>query len=353
VDPHAGPFDYDPEAASNLRAAALKELATLPEARDAFQPRSELVPEPPRDPETGAFLEPVEWPSLPAGGRAFTDELPGQLRTLTVYTTLGRSASGILSEWPDSEDSFVVVEVPHAPEPARPVIARASWQPPEDPPPEVPEAGAARVELLIAEPPEDRTAPVTSYEVYRTLDPGKTGDYRLMRPLHSLDTPVYEEQDIPGLTEIPTATRMATYIDPTVSPWRTYYYRVVARAPGLGGASRGMRSAPSALVRVNTLSGSAPPPPSDVTTLRVGPTVQILFEAEAPTTPVGDFRFDILQLTGDGPLIVARATATQARQAIPNRYQIEADGLSAGDEVVVRVTDPLGLQAESPPVTIA
>ncbi|MGD2178869.1 MAG: hypothetical protein PVG71_13730, partial [Anaerolineae bacterium] len=141
VDPHAGPFDYDPEAASNLRAAALKELATLPEARDAFQPRSELVPEPPRDPETGAFLEPVEWPSLPAGGRAFTDELPGQLRTLTVYTTLGRSASGILSEWPDSEDSFVVVEVPHAPEPARPVIARASWQPPEDPPPEVPEAG--------------------------------------------------------------------------------------------------------------------------------------------------------------------------------------------------------------------
>src|SRR5690606_25481359 len=117
------------------RAAALKQLAPL--ARDAFQPRSEV---------------------LPPGVATFTDPLPGLLRTLPVYAVLGTSPAGVQSTWPASADSVVVVEVPHGPEPARAVVVRAQWQPPlvEG---AVLSADAARVELLIAEPPTPVSVP--------------------------------------------------------------------------------------------------------------------------------------------------------------------------------------------------
>ena len=162
----------DPAAAPNFRAAALKQLA--PQAQDAFQVRSELVPEPPRYPDNhpnpllrGRFQESIDWPALSAAELAFTDQLGGDIRTLTVYTVLGKSRSGILSSWPAGMDSFVVVAVPRKPEPARPQVLRAAWQPPLDipvaPPRPVPRApscsSSSRRQKAPRSPPMKCTAP--------------------------------------------------------------------------------------------------------------------------------------------------------------------------------------------------
>ena len=351
---------YDPEAAANFRAAALKQLAPL--AHDAFQPRSNLVPEPPRYPPDfvpeglrGEFLEPQDWENTALGGgplaggpRAFSDNLPGKLRTLTVYAVLGRSRSGILSAWPANASGFVVVEVPHAPEPTRPTILRASWQPPLDPLPVPPELGGARIELLIAQPPAE-SATVTAYEVYRTLDPARSRDFRLMRPLHHLEAPVYAA-DIPGLNRTPAAT----YVDPTVVPWRTYYYAVVGRAPSLNGGSLGMRSEASAPRKVVTMSADPPLPATQIVVLREQAEVRVTFAAEAPSTSAGDFILELIHLAENGPLIRHRETAVRARlENDPQRYEMTLPGnvLPDGEEIVVRITDPLGRSTDSGPVS--
>ena len=95
--------------------------------------------------------------------------------------------------------------------------------------------------------------------------------------------------------------------------------------------------------------------PTAITRVLTDGTLQVSFTAEAPTTSAGDFFFDVVHLAGHGPLIRARATATAARQADPNRYLIELDGdpLSATDRIVIRVTDPLGRSTDSTPVTVA
>jgi hypothetical protein len=87
------------------------------------------------------------------------------------------------------------------------------------------------VEIVIAEPPTPTsdppgtTAEVAAYEVYRTLDPAKTADYRLMRPLHRLDGPVFIPDsppfDVVAGVEV-RRPRVATYVDPTMEPWRDY-----------------------------------------------------------------------------------------------------------------------------------
>ncbi len=344
---------YDPAAAPNFRAAALKQLA--PQAQDAFQVRSELVPEPPRYPDNhpnpllrGRFQESIDWPALSAAELAFTDQLGGDIRTLTVYTVLGKSRSGILSSWPAGMDSFVVVAVPRKPEPARPQVLRAAWQPPLDIPVAPPQAGAARAELLIVQPPPE-SAPVAAYEVYRTLDPAKSRDYRLMRPLHRLEMPAFDSA-LPGFEGTP----LATYIDPTVSPWKTYFYRVVARAPGQNGGTIGMRSEASAVAQVVTLSGAPPELPADIVVTRaVGPDlVQVSFTAVAPTTSAGDFQFDLIHLQTGSRLIVARSTAANARQNVgPDSYLLTADGsrIDEDDTLIIRITDPLGRSSETAP----
>jgi hypothetical protein len=329
---------YNETDTSNLRAAALKALAV--QARDAFVPRSPLLPDPPRDAQ-GVHTDPQTWPALAGGPRRYTDALAGQLRTLTVYTVLGKSKAGVLSGWPTTGGAFVVVEVPHAPEPAPPVCARATWQPPIVPPPPAPGVGTARVELLIAEPAPE-SADVISYEVYRTMDPAKAQDYRLMRPLHRLDSPTY--QSVTGV-----AVPVADYVDPTILPYKTYYYRVVARAAGATGA-RGMRSGASNVIQVETLSGDAPSPPTAITTTRVGSVVTVGFQADAPELTSGDFVFDVIKQTSEGPIIVARSTGRAARTtAGSDQFGIDVDGtaLAAGDSFTVRVTNPLGRSADS------
>lgn len=347
---------YDPEASPAVRAGALRSLAV--QARDAFQPRSGLVPAPPTAPApvTGEprVLPPQDWGPLPAGPREFTDELPGELRTYTVYTLLGRSRAGVPSDWPTDPTAFGVVEVPHMPEPARPAVVRGSWRSPDPGAPPIPESGA-RVELLIAEPPAPpASAMVAGFEVFRARDRERAEDYRRMRPLHALTAPVYEP--LPMLAGTPfEGSRAATYIDPTVEPWTTYYYRVVARAPGLDGAPTGMRSQASAVVAVSTLSGLDPAAPTILGATRAVDSVIVQFEAEAPETPVGDFVFDVVR-SSDGPLLVARVTARSARTGPTTTFRIEVsdpDGLvPAGSEIAIRIRDPLGRSNESTGVIV-
>lgn len=329
---------YDPNAAPNFRAAALKALSV--HAADAFQPRSPLLPDPPRD-GAGNEKDPKTWPPLPAGSRFFVDELPGRLRALSVYVVLGKSKSGVRSAWPNSPDAFAVVAVPQIPEPEMP-RAHGAWMAPEDPSVVIPGPTSSRVELKIARP-NDGTGAVLEYEVYRTLDPTRTGDYRLMRRIHSLAAPVFE----------PDGTQdSATYVDPTIQPYRTYYYRVVARAASPVGASAGTRSEASSIVQVTTLSGVAPDAPTSLASVRAATEVTITFVAETPTTPAGDFIFEVRSGTPDRPFILARNTAASSRIG-PNAYALTVDpaAIAPGDSFWIRVTDPVGHVTDSPSAT--
>jgi hypothetical protein len=352
---------YDQAVGLNFKAAALKDLAVNDIVQDVFQLRSELVPEPPRYPDShpdvyrrGRFMEPVDWPALPAGLRSFTDSLSGYNKSLTVYAILGKSRSGILSSWPSNASAFVVVTVPQKPEPARPQVLRAAWQPPLDTQVSPPQAGAARAELLIVQPPPE-SAPVTAYEVYRTLDPAKSGDYRLMRPLHRLEGPVFDVT-LPGFENTAGVENrpVTRYIDPTVDLWKTYYYRVVARAPGENGGTVGMRSEASALAQVTTLSGSPPEAPENISVIRsAGPDrIEVSFNAAAPTTTAGDFQFDLIRLRDGSRIILTKSAAANARQgAGTDDYLLVVDGgeITMDDEMIIRVTDPLGQSTESDP----
>lgn len=338
---------YNESDPPNLRAEALKSLAV--QARDAFVPRSTLLPDPPRAAD-GFHLDPQDWPALAGGPRQYTDALPGQLRTLTVYTVLSKSKGGVPSAWPSSSGAFVVVEVPHAPEPAPPICARATWEPPLVSPPPAPAIGSTRVELLIAEPQAPpQSATVTAYEVYRTMDPVKAQDYRLMRPLHTLASPAY--QAVGGV-----AVPVARYVDPTALPYKTYYYRIIARAPGVPSGAPGMRSQSSSVIQVETLSADPPSPPTALATTRVASVVTVEFEANAPELTSGDFVFDVIAQTPDGPTVLARSTGRGARIAAgTDQFAIDVDGnaLQAGDDFTLRMTTPLGRSAESAIATAA
>jgi hypothetical protein len=94
----------DPPA---LRGAAVRSLA--PQLRDAFRPLSA---------------------ALPAGTSAYTDDLPGDLVTLTLYTTVGQSPALVPGPWPAGADGFVAVAVPRIPQPSRPMVLGAVAVPP-------------------------------------------------------------------------------------------------------------------------------------------------------------------------------------------------------------------------------
>jgi hypothetical protein len=325
------------------RAQALRSLAAHPQARAAFQPRADAIPPPPPvDPSSPlGHLPQRDW-DVAAGPRSFTDELPGRLRTLVVYAVLGHNAAGVLSDWPSAPDSFVVVRVPQAPMPARPVVVGGEWRPPPEPP-------GARVELRIAAPPA-ATAPIRRLEVFRTLDPAKAVDVHLMRPLHRLQAPVFTA---PNDGE----EAVARFVDPGVEPWRTYYYRVVARAEQNGSA--GTPSEPSAPVTVRTLSVDPPPPPVPLTATKTGDTVRVTFTAIVPETTFGESRFEVLH-DQDGELVpINRSSEGQARQAdgsfaisIEEPPPPSPQQVGPGSLLSVRVRDPAGNVSISAPIAV-
>jgi hypothetical protein len=95
--------------------------------------------------------------------------LPGALTTLRVYVVRPHSASGLTPGWPTQRDGFVVVRVPQAGFPVRPVVVQS-------------ERVLGVVRLRVSKPPL-RTAKVGRYELYRTQDSAvaASGDFRRMR----------------------------------------------------------------------------------------------------------------------------------------------------------------------------
>lgn len=327
---------YDPAAPANFRAAALRQLAPL--ARDAFQVRSGPLPAPP------AGAQPVDWPGVAAGDLSFTDTIQGQLRTLQVYTLLGRSASGILSDWPANPQNFIVVAVPHAPQPSQPVIVRSAWKPPSPSDPE-------RIEVEIARP-SAASAPVAFYELYRTQDPLKAADVRRMRPIARLQV-TQEMLDSP----VKQGETWGSIADTTIQPWRTYTYRVIGRSPGQSN-NPGMHSEASSPARSTALSALPPPPPVILGITKTASVWELSISAIAPDTPAGQFFFEIVQVSGSNVFSLARISAANSRQATPDQYRILVDEtlfidnsgtplLISGDTIKVRLIDPLGQHSDS------
>lgn len=307
---------YDRDNPSNLRAAALKAVAVNPVSRKAFTRRSNLT----------------------AGAGTYIDQLPGYVSTLFLHVVLSRSPSNVTSPWPTTPDRFLAVEVPRAPLPATPVVLSARWQ--EAVGPGVQPLGFGdRVQLFIAEPAGE-TAPITAYEVYRTKSAGKAGDITTMRLLHRLDAPVFS-----GPAD---EVASATYIDPHIEPWTTYYYRVVARAPGTS-SGVGMRSGPSTPVKLTTLGSGGPTAPTiDLTSRDIDGQVVVGFTAEAATTPAGDFVFDLIT-RGSGHVTrhtTARASVSRV-SGDTHQMKFSDSEVPTGAKVHIRVTDPLGKKAES------
>jgi hypothetical protein len=306
---------YDADDAANFRSAALKTLAVNPQSRRAFARRSDLPP----------------------GGERFADQLPGYSSRVFVYVVLTRSPSNVPSPWPTATSAFLAVEIPRAPLPATPVVMSARWQPSIGAAPQ-PLGSGDRVELFIAEP-VDGSADVAAYEVYRTKTPEKARDVATMRLLHRLNGPVY--------SGAPDEVASVRYTDPHIDPWTTYYYRVVARAPGSSNGV-GMRSGTSSVIKLTTLGTEPPVSPVVVVTTRVVGSVLIQFTATAATTPAGDFTFDVIT-RGPGHVERHSRLRAQAARIAPGTYEISFDdaNVPSGAQVHIRVSDPLGQIAES------
>jgi hypothetical protein len=362
---------YDSAITQEDRAEALKLLATNHEARQVFQPRSGIIPDPPRD-SSGAYLQPKDWENAALGpvagdGLVFTDTLPGLLRTLTIYTVLGRSKAGIMSDWPESPESFVVVEVPIAREPTQPIIYGAVWKPPQPG-----EVGNGFIELQIVEPPKridesgnsiQQGTQVGSYEIYRTTDEAKTHDYYFMRRLGSIDSPVYA----PRLLSDPAygSINVTTFLDRNIASWTTYYYRVVARAQNIDSSRSGTRSIASSPVRVEALSGSAPTPSDVVAQHTAEGKISVSFTAKLPKTSAGEFLIDVISVDDTAPegaarTVIKRITATAAQKSSQDVYVIEVDSVLMSKKndknitnIIIRVKDPLGHSSESAPAPVA
>lgn len=295
------------------RSAAVRAVA--PQLRDAFAPVSDL---------------------LPGGTTAHTDDLDGGLRTLSVYTVVGHSPALVPGPWPSDPSSFVSVVVPKTPEPAVPVIVRVTWT-------AVPTPG---VERLVAEPA--KSAEIGAYEVYRVLESAaeRAKDWRLMRPCGrfavTVDSYVEPSGGGPRL--------MALLDDDTVLPWVAYLYRVVARGPDGGLATR---SQPSAVMRAVTLDPLAPEPPVVISAEGSSPGTDLAVEwtSAAPDGPAGRFRFEIVDPAG--PFTLARVNAGTVRNAAdPKQFNVAVSDRGEASDVVVIVADPIGRRAASEPTPI-
>lgn len=304
---------YDPADGPAVRSQALRTVAG--HLRDAFQPVSEL---------------------LDAGTPSFTDDLGGGLQTLSFYTIVRQSPALVPGPWPASPDGFVAVAVPKIPTPAAPLIVRAVWT----------AAPSPGVELLVGEPAPG-TAEVSGFEVYRTLEATaeRAADWRRMRPSgrYPVDADSFEDRG--------SAPRVMPVLDDdAVLPWVAYLYRVVARGPEGGLATR---SAPSAVVRVVTLSPTAPDAPTDLSaaaTVMTATTskVTVSWKALAPSTPAGRFRFEVVDpLT---MVTLARVDADEARDASEPtvfEHDLEIETAAIPDQISIVIIDPTSRRAMS------
>lgn len=316
------------------RAAQLRLLA--PDARTVFAPVSDDLPAVPVSSPTGVGKLPVP-PPIPASSSSYVDRLPGRADTLFVYTLLGRSASGEPSAWPTTANGFAAVRVPVASPPTQPVIVRAAWQPPLDPPPALAIEGEARAELQVLKPADG--APPVAYEIYRAGTQADAVDERRMRRIH-VATPSWQDNG-----DGPDVARL---IDPTVKPWTTYWYTVVARADG--GSTPGVRSPASRPVAVETAAPAAPT--ATVPTVTTTTATQVMLDSTVsfPTAQLDRFR------------VVALRTSTSPREVVPItvavvdattlRLTVATADLVSGSTMVVRVTDPLGRSGESPALSV-
>jgi hypothetical protein len=329
---------------ANLRAAALKVLAV--QARAAFQPCS---PPQPAVPQTGTpprDVDPATWPAIPAGTLAVTDRLEGTLRTLVVYTPVGRTRNGVIGPWPSTAGGFAAVQVPQVPLPATPVVLRAAWEPPLPTPVTTPALGSARAELVLAKP-GPRTAPVVRFDVYRASLAADAEDHRRMKPMHSVAASGWVAVTVAGGTQ-----DVLRWYDTSVQPWRSYYYRVVARAPALGGGSgTGTPSPASPPIRIDTLSTTAPAAPTSLVASRTGDTVTVSFDASAPETPYGDFRLALLDATRQVVLASAKASDARTSSVSGSSYALATEAARTGDSLAIRITDPTGRSTISPTVS--
>ena len=304
--------DSDPPA---LRSAAVRAIA--PSLRDAFKPVS-------------GVLEP--------GVSSYTDTLPGALTTLSVYTTVGQSPALVPGSWPASASGFVAVSVPKIPVPSPPVVMSAIHS----------IDGGGGVDLLIAEPTRG-SADVGSYEVYRVFEEHVTrvGDVRTMRPSGRFAVTPASFLDRPAGPPLVADIRDAD----SLTAWRAYLYRVVARGAVPG---RETRSAPSAPVRVIVADVDPPAPPQIDSATLVGPDLSLVWHATAPATPAGRWRFTVLDT--DGPITLATIDADDQglapRDPIdPTRFSVTLPDVAA-TEVAVRITDPLGRSTVGSPTQV-
>ncbi len=303
--------ESDPPA---VRSAAVRAVA--PSLRDAFEPVSGM---------------------LPAGVGSYTDILPGGLKTLSVYTIVGQSPALVPGPWPSSDAGFVAVAVPKVPEPSPPVVVSALHS----------LANGSGVQLAIAEPPRG-SADVGSYEVYRVFAERfeLAAEIRTMRPSGRVAVTAASYVERPA-----GPPKVATIVDSDgLKPWRAYLYRVVARGAAPG---RETRSAPSGAARVIVADPNPPPAPQVVSATRTGSDVVVTWEAVAPTTPAGRWRFAVVDT--DGPITLGTLDAEDPGvrdPANPDRFTATLVGATV-TEVTVIVTDPLGRTATSAPAPVA
>jgi hypothetical protein len=151
----------------------------------------------------------------------------------------------------------------------------------------------------------------------------------------------YEDRGTP-----PRAVRLVD--DDAIAPWTAYLYRVVARGPDGGAATR---SAPSAAVRVVTVDPA--PPAAPVVTAAVPATpvgVTVRWTAVAPATPAGRFRFEVVDPAG--PYTVALLDADEVRTAAdPQAFEAVVDP-GAATSLAVAVVDPLGRRTTGTPFVL-
>lgn len=228
-----------------IRTAALATLAnataTLGQHAQALKDLAVLCP--------NVFSIDQERVPLAAGPVRLVVALPGALTTLRVYVVRPYSASGLTPGWPTQRDSFVVVRVPQAGFPVRPVVVQS-------------ERVLGVVRLRVSKPPL-RTAKVGRYELYRTQDSAvaASGEFRRMRLVASRQVVdadwqpwTWFDDDFewvpgPGGTRTKQLHTRATLDLVDSSPLSTpASYVVVARAHGPAGDQG--RSPPSVSIRV-------------------------------------------------------------------------------------------------------
>lgn len=323
-------------AATTVAARAEQLRLMAPSARKVFAPVSDWLPATSLSSPTGVGKLPVP-PTIAPGDRTHVDRLPGRADTLFLYAVLGRSASGEPSPWPATKDGFAAVQVPVASPPTQPVVVRASWQPPLDLPPALAIEGAARAELLVVEP-EKGVAP-GSYELYRAATAADAVDERRMRRIHAAAPDWQVDGDNP---------RFARFVDPTVAPWKTYWYSLVARAGTL--SAPGMRSPASRPVAVQTAAPTAPAAPVLGTPTVSGTGLTVDVTVDFPTTELARFRVELWRTdTSPRENVVVAAVATTPTTL---RLAANTSALPSGATVVVRIVDPLGRVGESAPLAL-